>query len=383
LASRLALAGAVLLVVLGGIAFYYASTLTHKAPATGGATRVTITADSCDPNDLTVPAGNASFEIVNASDRAVEWEILDGVMVVEERENIAPGFNQPITTKLKPGNYIITCGLLSNPRGALHVTASAAADAEAAAKPKLTAFIGPLAEYKVYLTLGANALVKATAKLDTAIKDSDLQGARAAYANAQAAYGKIEPEAQRFADLHNAIDGMADYFADRENDPGFTGFHRIEYSLFTQNSIEGLAPVADKLVTDVTALQDRLKALKTAPEDLADNAERLLQAVADTKIADGEDRYAFTDLSTFAANAEAARKVADLLRAIAPAGSDTVLQGLDSSLAALDAELNKFKTNGTFVSYQTIGAADRKALAEKFTALAASIGQLNATLGLA
>ncbi len=53
---------------------------------------VTIQGNACDPNEITVPAGRTTFTIVNKSNRALEWEILDGVMVVEERENIAPGF---------------------------------------------------------------------------------------------------------------------------------------------------------------------------------------------------------------------------------------------------------------------------------------------------
>ena len=68
-----------------------------------------------------MPAGRRTFRIVNQSDRAVEWEILDGVMVVAERENIAPGITQTLTAKLVPGTYEITCGLLSNPRGTLTV----------------------------------------------------------------------------------------------------------------------------------------------------------------------------------------------------------------------------------------------------------------------
>jgi iron uptake system component EfeO len=43
---------------------------------------VTITDKTCDPNTLTVEAGRNTFAILNKSDRAVEWEILQGVMVV-------------------------------------------------------------------------------------------------------------------------------------------------------------------------------------------------------------------------------------------------------------------------------------------------------------
>ena len=86
---------------------------------------ITITDKGCEPNALSVPAGKTIFKIKNASRRAVEWEILDGVMVVEERENIIPGFVQALTATLKAGQYQMTCGLMSNPKGVLNVTATA------------------------------------------------------------------------------------------------------------------------------------------------------------------------------------------------------------------------------------------------------------------
>src|SRR6202034_240146 len=86
---------------------------------------ITITDKGCEPNALSVPAGKTIFKIKNASRRAVEWEVLDGVMVVEERENIIPGFVQSLTATLKAGQYQMTCGLLSNPKGVLNVTAVA------------------------------------------------------------------------------------------------------------------------------------------------------------------------------------------------------------------------------------------------------------------
>ncbi len=55
--------------------------------------------------------------------------ILKGVMVVEERENIAPGFSQKMTANLQPGEYDMTCGLLTNPKGKLIVKGEATADA--------------------------------------------------------------------------------------------------------------------------------------------------------------------------------------------------------------------------------------------------------------
>ena len=43
------------------------------------------------------------FNIKNDSGRKLEWEILKGVMVVDERENIAPGLSDKMTVTLLPG----------------------------------------------------------------------------------------------------------------------------------------------------------------------------------------------------------------------------------------------------------------------------------------
>jgi iron uptake system component EfeO len=53
-----------------------------------------------------------------------------------------------INANLQPGDYAITCGLLSNPRGTLHVTPTAASDAPPK-RPSMVAFVGPLSEFRV------------------------------------------------------------------------------------------------------------------------------------------------------------------------------------------------------------------------------------------
>lgn len=93
------------------------------APPALAVVNVSVTDTACEPMTLTVRPGKTRFMIKNLSQRAVEWEILKGVYVVEERENIAPGFTQKLTAKLTAGSYEMTCGLLSNPRGKLIVKA--------------------------------------------------------------------------------------------------------------------------------------------------------------------------------------------------------------------------------------------------------------------
>lgn len=383
---RVAVAGSALLVAAGLAAFWYASGVARKAPpkAADNAVTVTIQGNVCQPNEITVPAGRTTFTIVNQSSRALEWEILDGVMVVEERENIAPGFSQTMTVKLLPGEFDITCGLLSNPRGKLRVTPSAASDAEAA-RPSLVNYVGALAEYRVFLALEAGSLQDATQALADAIQAGDLKQAQALYAPAHQAYKRIEPMAELFADLDTRLNARADYFEKREADPAFTGFHRIEYGLFGPDAAKGdvkaLVPAATQLVADVGTLKERLRALNVPPERLASSGARLLRRVADNLPAGGEDHYGHGELVNLQGTFDGTKKIADLLSPLLAKASPELQKGIDQRFADFAAALDPYREGEGFKAV-ALDEPQRKALAAPVLALADEMAKVNAALGL-
>ena len=383
-ALRWAVAGSVIVMIAAGGLFYYASQLAAaKRKVHGNEVTVTIHPHSCEPNALTVPAGFNSFRIVNASERAVEWEILDGVLVVEERENIAPGLSQVINATLPPGDYAITCGLLSNPRGTLHVTPTAASEASARARPALVAFIGPLSEFRVYLSSHGNALTKAVDALSQAIAADDLAQAQALYVPAREAYQRLAPAAQRLAELDNSINARADYFEKREQDPGFIGFHRLEYGLFEQRSTQGLTPIAQQLLANSVLLKQQLLAQSLPPEQLVSIVARTLHNLADTRASSGEEeRYSHIDLNGFAANLQVTHKVVDLLRPLLNKNNADLLRTIDDASTALDAELDGLKTAQGFPTYDTVSAGQRQQISYKAKALADALDGIDPALGL-
>ena len=341
--------------------------------------KITVNDKQCEPMVLSVPAGKTQFIVHNASQKGLEWEILKGVMVVEERENIAPGFTQKMTANLEPGEYDMTCGLLSNPKGKLTVTA---AGDQTAVKPDAMALVGPIAEYKVYVTQEVAQLVTQTNAFTDAIKKGDLALARKLYAPTRQHYERIEPIAELFSDLDGSIDAREDDFEQKAADPKFTGFHRLEKILFGDNTTNGADKFADQLYKDTLELQQRISGLTFAPNKVVGGAAGLIEEVAASKISGEEDRYSRTDLWDFQANVDGAQKIVNLLRPLLEKADKPLLQKIDANFKTVDSVLAKYRTKVGYESYEKLTDADRNAMKGPITALAEDLAQLRGVLGL-
>lgn len=334
----------------------------------------------CDPMTLTVPTGKTQFIIRNNSMRALEWEILKGVLVVEERENIAPGFVQKMTVDLQPGDYDTTCGLLTNPRGKLTVTGTS--HPETATPTTANDLIAPLAEYKFYVMMEVAEYVKATTALTDAVKAGDIDRAKTLYAPAHQHYERIEPIAELFADLDSAMDAREDDFEKKANDPAFTGYHRLEKALWVDHSADGMTAIADKLAHDAAELKSRISALPFPPDKVVGGAAALIEEVAATKISGEEERYSRTDLWDFQANIDGAQKIVDLLHPLIAKANPDLMQSIDTHMNAVQTTLAHYKRADGFAPYDQLTEADRKTLQASVTTLAEALAKLRGTLNL-
>ena len=345
-----------------------------------GSVSIAVNDAACEPMALTVPSGQTVFNIQNNSGRKLEWEILKGVMVVDERENIAPGLADKMTVTLLPGEYEMTCGLLTNPRGKLTVTDSGfKATASQADMAKLEQ---PLAEFKAYVQADAKDLVAYTTEFTAAVKAGNIAKAKSLFAATRYHYERIEPIAELFNELDPAIDAREDDFKQGPKDPAFTGFHRLEYALWVENSTAGVNEIADKLLADVKTLQQEIDVLSFPPNKVVGGAAVLVEEVAGSKISGEEDRYSHTDLSDFQANIEGAQKIVDLFRPLIAEKNQALLDKTDANFKTVNEILAKYQTANGFETYDKLTEADRKALQAPINALAEDLAQLRGTLGL-
>ena len=386
----MALACSVLLCAVA-LVFFYVATRTASGPERGTTHKVVVNDSSCEPGNFTLPAGLTTFEIHNASRRPIEWEILDGVMVVAERENIAPGFYSLLTVKLRPGTFVITCGLLSNPRGALVVTPTEASEAERM-RPPVQSFIGPLSENRVYSITQSNRLLREVNALQAALQAQDLAQARSHWWAARSAYKRIEAIAGRFADLDARINPQAQYLQDGQDDAQFMGLPKLGQLLFAQagagpargtaDTAQEASAVAQSLAADVTELQARIRQLQQRPDDLTDNAIWLLQRLDEGALAQPAASDNLTQLPDLQANLEGIRKSVLLLNTLLQAAKPEQANALVAALDAVQAQLNAHQSNTEFLAYDQLSQAQQAALVQSLRALKTQLLDVNQTLGL-
>ncbi|WP_232618553.1 iron uptake system protein EfeO [Pseudomonas tolaasii] len=244
--------------------------------------------------------------------------------------------------------------------------------------------VGPVSDYKIYVTEEIGELVTQTKAFTDAINKGDLATAQKLYAPTRVHYESIEPIAELFSDLDASIDSRVDDHEKGVKADDFTGFHRIEYTLFSEKTTKGLEALTAKLNSDVNDLKTRVDGLTFPPEKVVGGAAALLEEVAATKISGEEDRYSHTDLYDFQGNIDGAKKN----RRPVPWPDREAGQGLPGqkstkNFATVDKILAKYKTkDGGYETYDKVKENDRKALVGPVNTLAEDLSTLRGKLGL-
>lgn len=341
---------------------------------------VTILPHACDPMELSVESGKTKFIIVNKSGKPVEWEILKGIRIIDERENIIPGFKREMTTFLDPGEYEMTCGLLSNPKGKL--TVKLAKGASEFRKPTSVEFAGALGEYKVYTIIQTNELLKDVTNLRDFIKNGDLQSAKISYKSALEDYEKIESFLKQFAALDQAIWASSTLFANGEADEKFKGIHRLEIGLFKANSTKGLEPYANELASNVVKLSQEVKKVQSDDRELLKQCSLLIAYANDSKLKGLQYPYSKDDILSLNANVEGSYRIFRLIKSMLELSNPTLLKQSETEYKDILSILSTYKQENGFKTYDNLSDEDRQKLGKLLTNLQENLAKLPDALGI-
>jgi iron uptake system component EfeO len=207
-------------------------------------------------------------------------------------------------------------------------------------------------EYLAYAVEQTKQLVTVTKTLTDAVRAGDLAAAQAAYAPSRVPWERIEPLAGLVEEIDGKVDARVDDFAGVD-DPEFTGWHRLEYLLFQQNTVEGGAPFADQLDKDIATLNTQMPTLEVAPRDVAVGAAELIEEVSEGKITGEEDRYSKTDLWDFDANLQGSQAAIEKLTPALQEADPALLEKITKGFADLNATLQPLRRGDGWVLFCT------------------------------
>jgi iron uptake system component EfeO len=378
--------------------------------AAADAITVSSTDAGCDVSAATATSGTLAFDVTNAGDQITEFYLLadDGLRIVGEVENIAPGASRTLTVVAQPGEYFTLCKPGMVGEGVGRAGFSVSGDAVAIDGPDAEQKQKAVDLYAAFVKDQVEQLVPAVEEFTTAYATGDDDTARTLFPQVRAYYERIEPVAEALGDLDPRIDYReVDAVAEGLD---WTGFHRIEKDLWvpaldalnadgetsawqdwTPSTPEERAAFGDELVADIQELDtyvhsdDFQKALdEQGVAGLSNGAIALLDEVATGKISGEEDWWSGTDLWDFAANVEGSKMAFSLARDFAGSKGDDgaqLVDEIDQGYAALEASLAQHGslTDG-FVNYRELTDDDKREFTDLINALAEPLSQLTVTV---
>jgi iron uptake system component EfeO len=213
-------------------------------------------------------------------------------------------------------------------------------------------------KYQDYVNGQSELLVDRTAGFVAAVKTGDVEQAKRLYAPSRVPWERIEPIAEKFGTLDPEVDA-------REGDvpkQQWTGFHRIEQALWVEDTTEGQAEYATKLMSDVERLQRQVDGVKLQASDPVFGAVELLNEVSATKITGEEERFSHTDLYDIAANVEGAETAFDFVKPVVKQRDLDLAVEIEARFVAVERELEPYRRGDGWVSYEKVDEDQRREL---------------------
>ncbi|TQR20748.1 iron uptake system protein EfeO [Psychrobacillus vulpis] len=235
-----------------------------------------------------------------------------------------------------------------------------------------------LEEYKSFAIDQMDQFVTETEKFVVAVKAGEIEKAKEIYPNARMYFERSEPIAESFGDLDPRIDArLADLKDEGKTEAEWTGYHKIEYGLWVENTTEGYENTADQLLKDAKELRARVETVDVTPDLMITGAVDLLNEVSTSKISGEEEIFSHTDLYDFKANIEGAEKIFIILKDRIKEKDANLVGELEQKFKNINSLLAKYEDgNGVYVSYEELTNEDTKTLSEAVNQLGEPLSQM-------
>lgn len=232
-------------------------------------------------------------------------------------------------------------------------------------------------EYRKYTNKQLDQFLKGTEEFVSAIKANDIEKAKTLYPKVRMYYERSEPVAEAFGDLDPKIDARLADMKEEKKEDKWTGYHKIEKSLYQENKIDEMTKKdADQLLKDAKELDAKVDTLDITPKLMLQGSVDLLNEVSTSKITGEEEIYSHTDLYDFKANIEGAQKIYELFKSELEKKDKKLSSTIMDNFNKVNQLLNKYKNNNGYKDYSAITKEDRKALSDAVNSLGEPLSKM-------
>ena len=360
---RMAVGCAAVAVVAGGVGGYAA----HQDDPVSADIAISLNEVSCGTGWDRPAAGPQTFELSNTADNSTEVFLINPASnaVYAEIENLGPHTTRTVSTTLGSGAYAFRCAFFDGTAltsQTYHVPGDTAGPHGMSPITDLD-LQDPVGDYRSYVQQSLPGLLADSEKLDADLDSGNLAQARADWLPAHLDYERLGAAYDTFGDYDDEIDGRAGGLPGGVADPGWTGFHRIEYGLWNGQSAAQLAPFGDKLVTSVKGLIKDFPLLVTPALDLPLRTHEILENTLQFQLTGIADYGSGTALATALANVQGTRAVLGTLIPLLQQADPAALASIQTWLNTVQADLQAAQQpDGTWTPVAQLPAAAKQKL---------------------
>jgi len=367
--TRTAILCGLVVVILLGVAITVIATADVPSPAANSVgSPVDMTEIDCAQGWVPPRSGQWELSIDNVGTSVADVAVVgaSSSLVYGEIEAMAPGTTRTMTAVVPPGRYRMQCTfaegatLLSN---VVTVSGRAVTDAHPYLPVTYSEAVPVINTYRADVSAGLATLATDTDHLRALADAGQLSQAKSAWLVAHLDYERLGAAYDTFGDFNDEIDGRPNGLPLGVNDPGWTGFLRLEAALWQNQPAATVASVADQLDEDVHQLVVAFPDQTIDPNDLSLRTHEILENTLQFQLTGETDQGSRTGLATALANVEGTQMT---LRAIAP-----LLARRDPELlASATTGLNQLATlldslqfpDGTWTPVQSLSPGQREQL---------------------
>jgi len=207
------------------------------------------------------------------------------------------------------------------------------------------AFAAPVKEYLGYAARQVGLAELQIPALEQALAGGERTVAEGAWRTAYEDYLRLGGTylTGQLATLNQAIDGNAGGLTGGAASPEFTGFHRIEYGLWTGAAPQTLLPLAIRLGADLHKLHGILPQVSITPLEYATRTHEILEDAVRDLLSGVDVPWSGEGVVASAAGLEATEELVGTLRSVLK-GREGVIPLLEVQLPALSATFHSLAT---------------------------------------